>query len=649
MRELFRISLLSAACVVGFGPTIGHPFLYDDHLYVVTNPQTADLGEALASFGTAYPANAPELGLYRPVTVASYALNALATGVDPAAFHALNALLHILATLALYGLARRLLEGRTAPAFAAALLFALHAVHTEAVTWIVGRAEVLATLFALLALRAHVAWRESSRPLHLATVSAAAAAALFSKETAVALGPIVFAFDAIVRREGLFRNLRKRLPSYAVLTIVLAIYLVARTAALGRLAPTADQQVGHGMSGLAIAGVVARIAATYVRLLLVPVNLQVDYALGATEMPGALDVGLSVALIAALAVLFVSLRRVSPAAAFGGAFAVLALGPVSQIVPMGAFIAERFLYLSSAGAALVLGIAGARLAASGRERRAFVLALVPLWLLVLTLVRNRDWADEEAFWTAAIRSNPRSYRSHVNLGNHYRERKQYSAAESTFRAAALLAEKPVEALSNLGEVLTLSGKAEEAIEAFRRASEADPGSNAAASNLGNALARAGRLADAERTFRQIVSKDPSDAAAKRDLALVLVDLGRADEAVLLLEALAAASPDDARLRFDLAEALRAASRLEEAVGAYARALELEPGHVPARLNRAASLLFLERVDEARLEYEAALRVSPGLPAAAAGLRACRRKLEEARDASPPPGSPPPAPRPHGDG
>src|SRR5262249_46139960 len=154
----------------------------------------------------------------------------------------------------------------------------------------------------------------------------------------------------------------------------------------------------------------------------------------------------------------VAIGRRSRPAAFSIAWVFAALLPVSQIVPIGAFIAERFLYLPSVGAALVLGLAADRLFRSASDRRVAVLAVAPFALGLLPILRTRDWSDEEKFWTAAIASNPHSYKSRVNLGNHYEDRRCYAAAEAAFREAASLDPKPVEALSNLGRVLQEAGK-----------------------------------------------------------------------------------------------------------------------------------------------------------------------------------------------
>src|SRR5262249_7506906 len=144
---------------------------------------------------------------------------------------------------------------------------------------------------------------------------------------------LVIAYDALVRRERLSRELAPRAVAYGILALVFAGYLGARFAVLGRFGPSVDQQVAAAMSSTAIAAVRLRVFATYLRLLLVPVNLQVDYAIGASTLPGPLPVMLSLAALGSVAALFVVLRKKSAAAAFAGTWVVLCLLPVSQIVP----------------------------------------------------------------------------------------------------------------------------------------------------------------------------------------------------------------------------------------------------------------------------------------------------------------------------
>ena len=132
------------ALVLYFG-MLNAPFLYDDFLYVVENTQLREVGNAPQLWITPYHKS----GLYRPVTATSYLIDDFLFSLDPHGFHLSNVLLYLV-TIFLFSVVIREVGGSRSEALLASLVFAAHPVHTEAVSWIVGRAEVLAGLFLLL-------------------------------------------------------------------------------------------------------------------------------------------------------------------------------------------------------------------------------------------------------------------------------------------------------------------------------------------------------------------------------------------------------------------------------------------------------------------------------------------------------------------
>src|SRR5262249_50279691 len=148
----------------------------------------------------------PPGDLYRPFTVLTFALNERIAPANAAAYHAVNIVLHAMVTLLVFWLMRRLVDSLQI-AIVAAALFALHPIHTEAVTSLVGRAELLATLFGLTAVltaeRSDAARNTVSRRCLQATSLAAFSLALFSKESALALVVLVPLFRVACRRQRL--------------------------------------------------------------------------------------------------------------------------------------------------------------------------------------------------------------------------------------------------------------------------------------------------------------------------------------------------------------------------------------------------------------------------------------------------------------
>src|SRR5258708_28423309 len=185
MKETLRIGLLLAAVVLVYGNTMLNEFTMDDGLYVVNNPQVTD-----PSVRELFAPN--EIGrVFRPFTFATLALNWAVNGARPFGFHLLNLMLHAAVTWLLYLLLQAVLgpslQAKTS-ALVAALLFAVHPIHTEAVASVVGRAELLAAGFLLAAWMLHLRDREIAALICFLL-------ALLSKESAAAFLALVLVGD----------------------------------------------------------------------------------------------------------------------------------------------------------------------------------------------------------------------------------------------------------------------------------------------------------------------------------------------------------------------------------------------------------------------------------------------------------------------
>ena len=182
-------------------------------------------------------------GFFRPVFILSYVIDAALWGRSPFGFHLTNVLLHALNSFFVFLLARRLFDGagvaaerRDAAALGAGLLFLLHPSHTEAVSWISGRADVLATFFGLLSLLFHLSYARARRRAALFLSLLCFALALFAKEAAafIPLASLLLGARA-ASAQGTRRALSVGAKHAAPFVLVLAAYVVARTAALGSL------------------------------------------------------------------------------------------------------------------------------------------------------------------------------------------------------------------------------------------------------------------------------------------------------------------------------------------------------------------------------------------------------------------------------
>jgi len=413
-RLIAPLAIPGAVALAYFNALSG-PFQFDDWNVIVHNP--------------AVTAWLPDVGGLRPLLKLSYALN---WRIDPApfGFHLFNGVLHALNALLVYALGARLaapvLDAAAArrAALIGALLFALHPVHTEAVTYISGRSAALMTFFYLASLLAWVHGRARNSRAWLWGVSPLLfGLALLTRETAVTLPFALLLWEACCRREG--GALRAQWPHWLVLAAaILAMALHPGYRELLAWAPNMDTlrtQV-HGVTYLMSRWI-----------MLAGLNLDPDLRL--QTVWSAILVAQAVALALLLAAGLWALRR-RPWLGFGVLWLFLQLLPGNSLILRWDVANERQLYLAGVGVWLALGLELENLRARlPRPVAAPALALLLAGLAAFTMLRNDDYRSEVALWEDAARKSPHKARVHNNLGDAYRQAGEPAKARASFARA----------------------------------------------------------------------------------------------------------------------------------------------------------------------------------------------------------------------
>jgi tetratricopeptide (TPR) repeat protein len=360
-------------------------------------------------------------GLYRPVTTLSLLFNSavLGNGTNPAGYHAVNFLLHAINVWLVFELA--LLLFRTVrPALFAAALWAVHPICTEAVTSIVGRADLLAAMAVLggLLLYARTAWF-AGRRLYWAAAAlfAIATAGVFSKESAAVLLGLMLLWD-LSFAEGKPRLLA-RWPAYAAVAASLVVLAWARHAVLGPLPAPQPVYVDNPILGAGF--FTARLTAIKVIgldlwLLLFPLGLSCDRSYNQVPLSTWSDPWGWIALLVVIAILalaFVRYRRDRLTFWLAGFFAIALLPTANLLFPIGALMAERFLYLPSVAFAIALAALLGRLK-SPRHTVAVVTILAVLYA-GRTFARNAAWNNDLTLASTDVQTTPESFRLHDML------------------------------------------------------------------------------------------------------------------------------------------------------------------------------------------------------------------------------------------
>ena len=412
-----------SAGVVYLG-SLWNRFALDDLYIVVLNPLVHAPSGIWRAFGASYWAGNINTTVYRPLAVATYALDWI---VGTASwFHLVNVVWHVAATILVAVLARR--WAGDAAALVAGTLFAVHPVHVEAVANVVGRNELMAAVFVLLAVYAAL---EREQPLWSGI---AFACGLLSKENAIVTpGLIAFAWLLGLRPVPARRRLAWFLASWAIIAMAYFAlrYVVFRAYGAGIVA-VAPVFNGASPLGVRLTGVAA--LSDVARLLLFPLHLQADYSpaerTAVTSLAdirfllGVLVVGIWVLLLA------LAWRRRRIVEAYGLGWIAIAYSPVANLLfPIGVLIAERTLYLPSAGLALAVG--GALGHMKGRPL-AFVTAAIVVLGGARTAWRVPAWRDNLHATASLIDDAPQSYHTYDLAGWQFLWARQTDKALTSF-------------------------------------------------------------------------------------------------------------------------------------------------------------------------------------------------------------------------
>ena len=625
-RRRAAIALPAVLAIVLHLPALGHDFVFDDRGVILENPLMRDMGDLPRLLAAPWWAGAGrDAGLWRPLTVATFALDrALAGGFRPEWFHAVNILLHGVVTWLLTLVAFEIGGGLVA-ALLTGVLFAVHPVHVEAVAGIVGRAELLAAGATLAALRLH------RRALSSGGGAAAAAAilapvfsfaAMLSKESAFVVPLLAWLFERAAPLPA-GDSLRRRflwLGHGAALATALAL----RFTVLGGIGPPGSIPLVDNPAASAgpVDGRLTALACVtrYAGLLLWPARLSADYSydqIPIVRAPGDLRAIAGGILVVGVVALGIALSRRRPAAGFSLLFVAATMAPVANLaVFVGTLLAERLLYLPSAGVCLLAGCLVAP-PLTARARRFAVAALTALVIAgaARTWERLPDWRDDFALYRSAAEVSPRSARIRYNLGNAWLRQRRHPEAEAEYRLALAIYPAFADAQANLGMALLQQSRPAEALAILTDAAARLPRNAEVAVNLGSAHRALGRTDRAEAEFRRAIALDPFAATAWNNLGSILLSRGEVPAAVAALERAVAAVPGAAIYHVNLGDGLRAAGRDGEALGEFDRAAGLDPRLGEAR--RAAGEAALMRGDAATAAREFAMALDADPPSARA--------------------------------
>ncbi|HAM53054.1 MAG TPA: hypothetical protein DCP92_21010, partial [Nitrospiraceae bacterium] len=422
------ILILLFVCFAAYFNALSGDFVYDDELQIVDNPWLRDIRNMPTIFSKSVWSFQPEVSTsnyYRPLMHFVYLFNYHLFGLKPWGFHLVNILFHCGVSVLVFLVIQKILTEQNvsqpsiylSPPFIAALLFASHPIHTEAVTWIAGLPDVAFTFFYLLSFYLYVRSKAILSGSYLLSV-VCFAFAVFFKEPALTLPLILFTYD-FVFREGQTRLLDyvKKYLSYLLIGVG---YLTLRILALGGFAPEKRHVT---VSAYQYVINVFPLFVRYLEKLLLPINLNAFYVFhpiaSLYEVEGASSLMATVLFM----LLFPIALKKNRAVFLGLLLVTVPLVPVLYIPALGEnTFTDRYLYLPSVGYVLLLAIflSWVRVRLPRAAKNIVIIFLMTMGLYTVgTISRNSVWKDNSNLWSDTVRKSPDSTMAHNNSGLAY--------------------------------------------------------------------------------------------------------------------------------------------------------------------------------------------------------------------------------------
>lgn len=596
------VLLIFLVSFLAYANSLGGDFVFDDTDQIVENQNIRswdNLAKAFTTHVWAFRERSdtldapPPLPYYRPLFTAMLTAEYHLFGLWPQGWHLVSVLLHILCGVGVFYVIL-MLSKRSIVALFAALLFSVHPVHAESVSWISGMTDPLFGIFFLASFYFYLKAREPNergqsarRALVISLVFFVVST--FAKETALALVFLVFGFELVntsqATRERLIKAVRKALP-YAAVALVYLVprYLVLRES-MWKNPQAPDRPLAHTLLTLPF------VVVSYLAHLAWPIGLSVTYnthfVTNVVSRDFLLPAGF-LGLIAATPIVY--RKRISREVCQALLLILVPLIPVlnlGQVSREEYLVFDHYLYLSVAGFGYLVAFAVVEFGAlqssaqprriAGLSRAAFsvsLFAVIALALTAVTALGNRNWANSLELWSNVARVRPAYWAAHYNSGLALLDAKRFDEARVSLERAAALKPDEANIFESLGRAYDGIGEAAHAVMNFKRAIELDPALFQSYNDLGATYFKTGDYAQAEASFSEALRLKPEAHASRFNLALCYARQGRYGEAAQQLERAIQARSDDPEAFYELGLAYEQMGKAGNAIRAYEQGRQL---------------------------------------------------------------------------
>lgn len=491
IKPVYCYLIIIAVTYFVFNNSLQNEFVFDDESVVVNNPSIQNTDNIFKYF-TGDEGFHKVIGkYYRPIVSASYVLDYSMWGLDPYGFHMTNIIVHIVSCLLLFRILSLLFSRykyRNLFSLFGTLIFAVHPVHTEAVTWVSGRTDSIVTMFFFASFLFYIMFTgyshhgnidkksdhvNSGNYLYLILSLLFYVFGLLSKEMIVTMPVIILLYDFVYRKKNL-QYLKENYLSYLLFFAITGIYLLVRENALSGVPDRDSYLYFFNKETEVVFWTMIKTIPVYFRLLFAPFGLLYHYNGVIPDSASILDFSalLSLLFVLALIGLSVFFYKRDSIISFCILFFLISLLPVMNIIPTMNLMAERFLYFTSFSLAVLI----THLLMLASNKRDIGMLIVGVLIIIVSLgymtyIRNMDWKTNEALYSSAI-----GYEGSiilVNEGNIYSNNKKFDESKKKYKRAIEIRDNNVLAHHNLGLVYMIEGKLDSAEMRIKRGVSVD--------------------------------------------------------------------------------------------------------------------------------------------------------------------------------
>src|SRR6056297_121134 len=557
--------ILSAVIFLAYIPVWDADFVYwDDDVNVYENPNVQSLsGESIKRIFSS-----PIIGNYNPLPILTFAIEHAIFGMNPAAMHVTNLILHILACLLVFFVSRRLKLSDTA-SLLVALLFALHPMRVESVAWITERKDVLFAVFYWLSFLFYLKSYKKKKFFYYALL--VFPLALLSKIQAVSLPLALLCADYIMKKDFKLKYILQKWPFF-LLSLITGLARIYFLQGQGSLNPDQTQEL-FTWTERPIIGAYSFMIYLYKLVLPYPMSPLYPYPAGL----GAIHYIVGAGLLPIAGLIYYLWANNYKIAVFRFAFFIVNIIFVLQVVGAGqGYLADRFTYIGYFGFFFLVGSWF-----QNRKNKKQALTISAVVLLIFgawTFQQAKVWKNSDTMWSHVLQFYPNSPLALGNRGNYYRDQGQPEKAMADY-SKGIQADPTRHATYNSRAKLYFNeGKLEQALTDYNNAIKQNPDRGEYYGNRGATYARLNRFNQALEDLNTAVRLNPNHAASYLNRGAVNDRLGNLKAAQNDLKTYLQFKPNESNIWYNYALTSLKLNDTNEALNGVNRAIQLNPNN-----------------------------------------------------------------------